>query len=453
MENGRYLYHAPTIRLFKLDITSEKIFKDIEENNLSFDKRDSFEFLLKKYASTDIDIFYNFIDKLQSISSTVMKDSILQKINGKPDIKSLILYVTDGCNMNCSYCFEGSNRQRPDFLSINTAKVAIDQFLKKKNDENLSLSFFGGEPLLNLNVIRNILNYISADTKSSNITINLTTNGLLLSPDTFNFLSNYNVKILLSMDGPELIHDRWRKGIDGSNTYHRILKNLEYALERRADLISIRATITPNVSSLVEIVNHFMAIGVNDIGFDIAIGDYANCPVWNEDNISQYESMYKEYVEDILQKIVKGKPVPLHILSRINKILKREKTLFPCRMGRELLVVGPNGNYYPCHWFIGNKDFTTGNVTSGFSESKQMNYYPPPVQDKLNCRNCWARSICDGTCSAIQYSRCGNAQAPDPIACYANRIVWKWTIWLYAKLIEIKMDLRILVQSGYNVGC
>ncbi len=436
MEKNSYLFHSSTIRLFKIDAASEKILEYIYNHKIDIYEENTNQVLRRYFPDDQIDDFYSFINGIKSFIPNEIKKNTSINLNQAPGIRSLVLYVTGSCNMNCSYCFEGRERKSVEYMSSRTAREALDFFSKGKDGEKLSVGFFGGEPLLNFDVIRDSILYFSKNRAVENITYSITTNGLLLTKDIFDFLSSYDVRILLSMDGPASVHDKHRRQKNGSASYWKILKNLQYALGKRPELITIRATVTPDIFSLVDVVNHFLNLGVKDIGFDIAVGDYDNGPSWSSENISKYEIMFSEYMKAIFDRIKKGDHVPRHISARIERILRREKTIIPCRMGRELLVAGPSGNYYTCHWFIGNPDFIIGNTDLGISETLRETFSPPLVQEKDLCGMCWIRGLCDGTCPAIMYTRTGSAQSPDPVSCLASKIVWKWNIWLYIKLTE-----------------
>ena len=325
------------------------------------------------------------------------------------------------------------------------ASTAV-QALKLLGSEGLldphgvSINFFGGEPLMNFGTLRSVVNHAEEWQRESGMpmSFNCTTNGLALKDEKVDFVIDHDIKLVISIDGEEGIHNEGRRTAAGGPSHQKIMYHTKKLLASRPDLVTARATVTPEHLDLVALDEYFTGEGIEDYGFDIVFGTRADgTTFWTEDDLDRLDAAYGRYVHHhlglLLSGTTRGHGVR-YLLSRLMRIHHRQRLPIPCRMGRELVAVSPEGSFFPCHWLVGNGIYSIGNVLRGIDIDLLRSSYPTPVWQKQSCAGCWARFLCDGACAAVSLLEFGNDQSVSRCLCADRAIAWKWTLWLYIAL-------------------
>jgi uncharacterized protein len=353
-------------------------------------------------------------------------------------VKALCLNIAHACNMKCSYCFasQGDFGLQPSLMSLQVGKQALD-FLFDQSGlvQNLEADFFGGEPLLNIDVLKELVRYGRKKENETGKKINftLTTNALLLNDDIIDFVINHNLSVILSLDGRPETNDRHRILNNGEGTYHKTLPNIMKLVERQPKSYYVRGTFTRLNPDFSLDLNHLVELGFNSISLEPAAG--ANNDFSIKDN--DLETVIAEYdnlTELLCHYYAAGKKVNFfHYNLDLQKGPCLAKRYSGCGAGTEYLVVTPEGDLYPCHQFVGEDEFKMGNVLTGNIDLSISNQFERNrLIDKEECQNCWARNFCGGGCHANAYHANGNINKPDLVSCVMHRKRIEGAIYLEA---------------------
>ncbi len=340
-------------------------------------------------------------------------------------IKSMCLHVSHDCNLRCEYCFASTG----DFgggrmlMSLETGKKAIDFLMKMSaNRQTLELDFFGGEPLMNFDVVKQIVAYAREEEKKYNKTIRftITTNGMLLTEDKMDFINNEMSNVVLSIDGRKEVNDRMRKRVDGTGSYDRILENFKKFVPMRGDKdYYVRGTYTKYNLDFSNDVIHLYEQGFDQISVEPVMAD-PKMPYAISDG--DLPKIFKEY-EILSEKIMKirseGKFINFfHFMLDLDQGPCAIKRLKGCGCGNEYIAVSPDGDIYPCHQFVGLEQFKMGNVNDGsFNYDIKADFAKAHVYTKPECVKCWAKFYCSGGCNANNYLYAGDIHNSYKLAC------------------------------------
>jgi uncharacterized protein len=342
-------------------------------------------------------------------------------------IKAMCLHAAHDCNMRCAYCFAeaGGYSGEKSLLPYETGKAAIDFLLGHSGQRrNLEVDFFGGEPLMNFDAVRQIVLYAREAEKKpgKNIRFTITTNGLLLDDEARAFINEHFYNAVISLDGRRETNDRVRKTPDGGGTYDLILDNLlEFARSRDIDnkLYYVRGTYTSWNKDFAKDVKHLAELGFKNISMEPVVSDLSLPYSLSEKDLPE---LYEEY--DRLARLCEetgqdGKPFEFfHFkvdLSQGPCIFKR---VAGCGAGTEYIAVTPSGDIYPCHRFAGDAKFLLGNVHDEIFENPMYGLFNEAhVESKPKCRGCWAKYYCSGGCHANAYFENGSISEPHLLSC------------------------------------
>ena len=362
----------------------------------------------------------------------------------KPVVKALCLHIAHDCNLRCKYCFAatGDFGTSRTLMSAEIGKKAIDFLIEKSGSRrNLEVDFFGGEPLLNFDAVKQIVEYAleKGSEASKNFRFTLTTNAVLLNEEHKQFINKYIGNIVLSIDGRPEVNDRMRFRVDGRGTYKDILPKIkDMADSRDQDRYYVRGTFTRENLDFSQDVLHLADLGFKQIsvepvvaakgtGFDIRQEDLPE--LFNE-----YESLVLEYVNRF--KTSQGFNF-FHFMLDLDHGPCALKRLKGCGSGHEYLAVTPEGDLYPCHQFVGMNDFKMGNVNNGSDINLAIRdmFVKQTIYSKPDCKQCWARFFCSGGCAANawQFNNC--LDKPYAIGCELERKRVECALW--AKVMEL----------------
>jgi len=358
-------------------------------------------------------------------------------------IKAVCLNVAHACNMKCRYCFasQGNFGMKPSLMSLETGKKAAD-FLLEKSDgiKNLEVDFFGGEPLLVFDMLKELVCYCREKEKETGKCFNftLTTNGLLLSDEVINWIIDNKISIILSLDGRKQTNDKYRLLQNGEGTYDLIVPKIKKAIASKPASYYVRGTFTRENLDFADDLIHMVELGFDCLSLEPAVGSGDAFPIKEED-LPRVLKEYEKLTDVLLDYYISGKDV--HFFHYNLDLLKGPclaKRSTGCGAGIEYLVITPEGDIYPCHQFVGEDAFYMGNIYTGeFKTSLRREFAHNQLINKEECRKCWARYYCGGGCHANAYYVNGDIRKPSKVNCIMHKKRIEGAIYL-----EIKKRLR-----------
>lgn len=359
-------------------------------------------------------------------------------------IKALCLHIAHDCNLRCSYCFAGTGEYlgARSLMSLDVGKKAIDFLIENsRNRRNLEVDFFGGEPLMNFDVVKGIVAYAREREKETNknFRFTITTNVLLLDEDKRAFINEHMHNVVLSLDGRKEVNDEVRKRIDGSGSYDRILPLAKKMVEeRKGKQYYVRGTFTRKNLDFGADVLHMADMGfkqisvepvvaARDSGLDIRQEDLKTVSV-------EYEKLSKEYVK----RRKNGQWFNFfHFMVDLEGGPCIAKRMRGCGSGTEYLAVTPDGELYPCHQFVGQKEFLFGNIFEGLNGNPiRETFIETNVYTKPECNACWAKFYCSGGCAANAWQFNKDLKVPYHIGCELEKKRVECALWIKSQEVE-----------------
>ena len=356
-------------------------------------------------------------------------------------VKAMCLHVAHDCNMICTYCFgeQGSFAGSKCLMSAEVGKKAIDYLLRNSGTRrNLEIDFFGGEPLMNFGVVKELVAYGRQEEQKygKNIRFTITTNGLLLDSEKTQFINQEMDNVILSIDGRPEINDKMRKTVNGKPTYEKIIGNYLEFTRKREGLYYVRGTFTRNNLDFARDVEHLTSLGFRNVSVEPVVTDLGQEYALQEEDRDRIFEEYDRLTELYLEKARKGEDFDFfHFNVDLEQGPCLLKRLSGCGAGTEYLAVSPEGDLYPCHQFVGNKDYRIGNLSDDLIENNQREtFLKANIYEKEDCRNCWARFYCSGGCHANAVNMNGDIMTPYYLGCEMERKRVECAIGIYAVL-------------------
>lgn len=361
----------------------------------------------------------------------------------KPAIKAMCLNMTHDCNLRCEYCFasQGSYNGQREFLNYETGKKAFDFLVKNSGTRrNLEVDFFGGEPLMNFETIKMLVDYGRSLEKeyNKNFRFTITTNGVLLDDEKIDYINENMDNVVLSIDGRKSTNDRMRKTINEKGSYDVIVKNYKKFVSKRMDKdYFARGTFTAHNLDFSEDVKHMRELGFDKISVEPVVAKPEEKYALMDEHIevlkNEYEKLAKMYIESQADESKKFQFFHFNIeLDGGPCIYKRS---IGCGAGTEYIAVTPTGDFYPCHQFVGQEDFIVGNVNEGITNDAVVDKFRNvSVNDKPICKNCWAKYYCSGGCHANAYNFNHDFNTPYSVGCELEKKRIECSIYIKAKL-------------------
>jgi len=364
-------------------------------------------------------------------------------------IKAMCLHIAHDCNMRCAYCFAdaGGFAGTRSLMPLETGKLAVDFLLEQSGArENLEIDFFGGEPLMNFDVVRSLVFYGREREKEcgKHIRFTLTTNGFLLNDENTAFINVHMDNVILSIDGRPQVNDRMRKTINGEGTYAHIIEKLKRFVRARkineknggSSLYYVRGTYTAFNKDFSEDVRHLASLGFENISVEPAVTASADEPwaLWEEDLPALYAE-YDRLAELVMESEKEGSPISFfHFKVDLEQGPCVYKRASGCGAGTAYVAVTPEGDIYPCHQFAGEPSFKLGNVHDDFFENSLAGTFEKAhIFSKEECRNCWAKYYCSGGCHAAALHCEGDLMKPHRLSCALEKKRLECAIGLAAK--------------------
>ena len=408
------------------DMTYDMI--EMYENS---DKESIFAEMAKRYPKQQDDIVecWDEMQELIAAEELFTKDSYEPYITDfakRPTVvKALCLHIAHDCNLACQYCFaeEGEYHGKRELMSYEVGKKALDFLVANSgNRRNLEVDFFGGEPLMNFQVVKDLVAYGRSLEKEhdKNFRFTLTTNGVLLDDDIMEFANKEMGNVVLSIDGRKEVHDRMRPFRKGAGSYDLIVPKFQkFAESRHQDKYYVRGTFTHNNLDFSKDVLHLADLGFKQISVEPVVAQDTDSYAIREEDLPQLMEEYENLALEMVRRHGTEENFNFfHFMIDLEGGPCVAKRLSGCGSGTEYLAVTPTGDLYPCHQFVGNTDFLMGNVDDGVvntdlrDEFKSCNVYA-----KEKCRECFARFYCSGGCAANSYNFHGDIHNAYDIGC------------------------------------
>lgn len=404
------------------------------------------EKLSKFYQPEDIKSCYLEIVQLYNDKILFSEDDYEQyaKYSVASPVKAMCLNIAHDCNLRCEYCFAstGDFGQGRKLMDFETGKNAIDFLLEKSgNRKNLELDFFGGEPLMNFNTVKQIVEYARSKEKEygKNFRFTITTNGMLLTDDKIDFINKEMSNVVLSIDGRKEVNDRIRKRVDGSGCYDRIVEGYKKLVSKRGDKeYYVRGTFTKYNLDFSEDVFSLYDAGFDQISVEPVVCDAKESYALTEKELPAVFSEYERLTSRILENEAKGKKFNFfHFMIDLDQGPCAIKRLRGCGCGNEYVAVTPDGDIFPCHQFVGIDEYKMGNVNDGtFDLDMKGQFSQAHVYTKPDCRQCWAKFYCSGGCNANNYQYMGDIHTAHKLSCEMEKKRLECAIMLKAARME-----------------
>ena len=383
--------------------------------------------LLAKHAHrsevtvSDMNECYDTILELRDKGKLFSKDTfspIAGTLKNKTSgvIKALCLHVAHTCNLNCSYCFasQGNFHGERAVMPLDVGKRALEFLIENSGTRhNLEVDFFGGEPLMNFDMIKELVAYARSREKETGkkFRFTLTTNGILIDQDVIDFANKEMSNVVLSLDGRKEIHDKYRVDLAGNGSWEKIVPKFQKLVEARGGKnYYMRGTFTHNNPDFLEDIKEMLRLGFRELSMEPVVCSPDDPAALNEEDVKIVLKQYEMLGELMQKKRREGDPFTFyHYMIDLKGGPCIYKRVSGCGSGTEYMAVTPWGDLYPCHQFVGDESFLLGNIWDGVkNKSRQNEFRACNVYTREKCRDCWARLYCSGGCAANAYHATGS---------------------------------------------
>ena len=399
--------------------------------------------LSDKYSEEDIKEAFNELKELYKDKILFSEDDYekFAKYSVVSPVKAMCLHISHDCNLRCKYCFAstGDFGEGRKLMTFETGKAAIDFLLNNSGDRvNLELDFFGGEPLMNFDVVKQIVVYARSREKeyNKNFRFTITTNGLLLTDDKIDFINKEMSNVVLSIDGRKEVNDRLRVRVDGSGCYDKILEGYKKLVSKRGDKdYYVRGTYTKYNLDFSNDVMHLYDLGFDQVSVEPVMADENMPYAITEEDVDAISKEY-EILAEKLEKIRAdgGFCNFFHFMLDLDQGPCAIKRLRGCGSGNEYIAITPDGDIYPCHQFVGIPEFKMGNLEEGtFDNSIKERFAKTHVYAKEDCKRCWAKFYCSGGCNANNFLYEGDVLKAHKLSCKLQKKRLECAIMLQIK--------------------
>lgn len=416
-------------------------------------------FILDKYSKRDdvtpedIDLCFEDIEALIKDDRLFAKDafenSALDFKKRQGVLKAICLHVAHDCNLACKYCFAGKGEYDgpKGLMSFETGKRALDFLVEKSGTrKNLEVDFFGGEPLLNWEVCKKLVEYGRSIEKEhgKNFRFTLTTNGVLVNDEVIDFCNREMGNVVLSLDGRKETHDRLRTTCNGKGSYDLIVdKFKKFANARNQADYYMRGTYTHYNTDFSKDIIHMADLGFKELSIEPVVSDPTEPYALKENDLPILKEQYEILADEMLRRYRNGNGFTFyHYMIDLNSGPCIVKRISGCGVGTEYMAVTPSGELYPCHQFVGDEKFLLGDIWKGvintaiLDEFKGCNVYSHP-----ECKDCFAKLYCSGGCAANAYHTTGSVNGIYEFGCELHRKRIECAIML--KVAEAEENLKV----------
>ncbi len=406
--------------------------------------------LKKTYALPDIEDalsdIQELIDKEELFTRDIYEAYVADFKKRKTVVKALCLHIAHDCNLACRYCFaeEGEYHGRRALMSFEVGKKALDFLIANSgNRRNLEVDFFGGEPLMNWEVLKQLVEYGRSQeaVHDKRFRFTLTTNGVLLNDEVMEFCNREMSNVVLSLDGRKEVNDRMRPFRKGDGIYDLIVPKFQkFADSRNQTNYYVRGTFTRNNLDFSKDVLHFADLGFEQMSIEPVVADPKEPYAIQEEDIPKILEEYDKLAVEYINRKKEGRGFNFfHFMIDLNQGPCVAKRLSGCGSGTEYLAVTPWGDLYPCHQFVGQEQFFLGNVEEGITNTNVRDTFKLcNVYAKETCKDCFARFYCSGGCAANSYNFHGSITDAYEIGCQMQKKRIECSIMIKAALADME---------------
>lgn len=379
------------------------------------------------YAKEEITETYNELYELYTLGQLFSIDDYDQfaDMMTVSPVKAMCLHIAHDCNLRCEYCFAGKGDYHEGrmIMSKEVGLKAIDYLLEKSvGRRNLELDFFGGEPLMNFEVVKDVVHYARSKEKEYGkvFRFTITTNGLLLDDDKIDFINKEMSNVVLSIDGRKEINDKVRARVDGTGCYDSVMPKFIKLVEKRGhDQYYVRGTFTKYNKDFAQDVLHLNSLGFDQISVEPVVSDPKMPYALTEADLPEVFAEYEHLANIMIERKKQGTGFNFfHFMLDLDQGPCAIKRLRGCGCGNEYVAITPDGDVYPCHQFVGHEDWKVGSVfDKTLDEGRKEQFSKATVYGKESCKNCWAKFYCSGGCNANSMQYEGDILKPYQLSC------------------------------------
>lgn len=360
--------------------------------------------------------------------------------NRQTYVKALCLNVAHTCNLSCEYCFasQGKYNGSRAIMSYEVGKRAIDYLLENSgHHRNLDVDFFGGEPLMAWRVVKQIVTYARSKEKEYKKTFRFTftTNGMLLNDEVTDFLNKEMYNVVLSLDGRKEVHDHLRKTVTGKGSYDYIVPKFQEFVEKRGDQeYYVRGTYTHNNVDFTNDIFHIADLGFDKLSMEPVICDPREPYALTEEDLPEIYNQYEILAKEMLKRREEGNGFTFyHYMLDLSEGPCIQKRISGCGSGTEYLAVTPWGELFPCHQFVGDQEYSMGNIWDGITKQEtQCQFKESNCYSKPECQDCWAKLYCSGGCPANALHATGSING-----------IYDFSCDIFRKRVECSMMVKV----------
>ena len=429
----------------------DEVAYDIIEKYESTDREEILAYILEKYSDRedvtkeDVLLCFDDIEELRKGGKLFTPDSFSNKAGDLKKktagvVKALCLHIAHTCNLNCSYCFASQGKYHGDraIMSFEVGKRALDFLIENSGSRhNLEVDFFGGEPLMNFDVVKELVAYARKREKETgkNFRFTLTTNGLLIDDDVIDFANREMSNVVLSLDGRKEVHDRFRVDYAGNGSWERIVPKFQKLVEARGGKnYYMRGTFTHANPDFLKDIQVMLDLGFTELSMEPVVCAPGDPSELTAEDLPIVLEQYEKLAELMLERHREGRPFTFyHYMIDLKGGPCIYKRISGCGSGTEYMAVTPWGDLYPCHQFVGEERFKLGNVFDGVDNTEiQKEFFDCNVYAREECKDCWAKLYCSGGCAANAYHSTGSVKG-----------VYKYGCELFRKRMECAIMLEV----------
>ena len=371
-----------------------------------------------------------------------MADTLKRKTSGV--VKALCLHVAHTCNLNCAYCFASQGKYQGEraIMSLEVGKRALDFLIENSHGRrNLEVDFFGGEPLMNFDMIKELVAYARVREKEcgKNFRFTLTTNGVLVDDDVIEFSNKEMSNVVLSLDGRKEVHDRYRVDYAGVGSWEKIVPKFQRFVSMRGGKnYYMRGTFTHANPDFLEDIKTMLDLGFTELSMEPVVCAPSDPSALTEEDKAIVFEQYEKLAALMLERRREGKPFTFyHYMIDLKGGPCIYKRVSGCGSGTEYMAVTPWGDLYPCHQFVGDEKFKLGNIWDGVTNTAVVGEFAScNVYSRPECADCWAKLYCSGGCAANAYHATGSVSG-----------VYKYGCELFRK----RMECAIMLEAAKAV--
>jgi uncharacterized protein len=445
VEGRRMLVHVPSTSLFEMDEVSAAVLS-LARRTGTLSAESLRASLGDRFAPDDLASCVDGFVRLDILRDAAEPDRpvSVQTVEDIP-LSTIVLNVNTGCNLSCTYCYKEdlTSPAKGERMDLDTARQSVELLLRQARDrERVNVVFFGGEPLTNMPLIRQVVEWAvpRAAEEGKTVDFSLTTNATLLTKEIVDWLDAHGFALTVSMDGPKALHDRNRKTVGGKGTYDAVARNVRMLLDRyRARPVGARVTLTRGVTDVLGIHDHLKHdLGFFEVGFGPATSGPLSAFNLSPDDLARVFADMKTLGRRYVAAAIEGRNIGFSNMHQLmTDLAAGTRKAVPCGAGLGMLAVDKAGDLHLCHRFVGSEQPTYGNVRDGIDVGG-LGRFIEQAQDRsaYDCRTCRIRSVCAGGCYHESYARSGDPHAPVTHYCDLMRDWVDFGIDAYVRIMQ-----------------